>query len=71
MTDRLLDNKNNNVMIREENVKVENNINSSLKNEKLNNINEYKNNKDENSFQTIYNPTFTSFLNRKNNNNQN
>ena len=75
MTDRLLDNKNNNVIIHKENVKVENNINSSRKNEKLNNINEYNNgggdNKDENSFQTIYNPIFTSFLNRKKNNNQN
>ena len=71
MTDRLLNNKSNNVMVRKENLKVEQNINSSLKDENLNNINEYKNIKEENSFQIIYNPTFKSFLNRKNNNNQN
>jgi hypothetical protein len=75
ITDRFLDNKNNdeNKIIKNKNEIEKKNKQKYRKQKKENsiNINEYNfnNYKNENSFSSIYNPTFTSFLNRKNEDN--
>ena len=72
MTDRHFEHSNDNELsINNNNIYNEKNIQKNKKNKKkVNsiNINEYNYNnyfKNENTFQTIYNPTFTSFLDRK------
>ena len=75
ITDRFLDNKNNdeNIIIKDKKEIEKKNKQKYRKQKKENSIkiNEYNfnNYKNENSFSSIYNPTFTSFLNRKNEDN--